>query len=250
MALTILSCIADNEQYLVKNPRIRELIFKLVKEKIKNQALVITPNMFRFLALKLIAEDQSLIIKVENTVFSSDNRARLLIRTGGTFIIAFIGSLFTVFSYAVLIAIIYFMESENCGYNCDSHFQHLPKDEPVTIYAEKPSKHIVITDNSQVDIFVPTNEKDIVQINQGTCLNPEMKDQGTCLTQSERRTPERRTVIRKYKQSNKKYKTIKFSEFRKKDPVLSSFKDAEEPNVPQKSCKLTDPHDLLDIRID
>ena len=37
LALTILSCISDNERYLVKNERLKRVIFELVKEKIKNE---------------------------------------------------------------------------------------------------------------------------------------------------------------------------------------------------------------------
>jgi hypothetical protein len=36
--------------------------------------------MIRFLALKLISEDQTLIVKIGNVVFSSSNRVRLLTR--------------------------------------------------------------------------------------------------------------------------------------------------------------------------
>jgi hypothetical protein len=39
------SCITDNEQYLVKNQRIKELVFHLVKVKIKTESLVLTPNL-------------------------------------------------------------------------------------------------------------------------------------------------------------------------------------------------------------
>ena len=80
LAFTILSCIADNEQYLVKSTKIKKLIFSLVKAKIKNESLVLTPNMIRFLALKLISEDQTLIVKIGNVVVSSSNRVRLLTR--------------------------------------------------------------------------------------------------------------------------------------------------------------------------
>lgn len=80
LAFTILSCIAENERYLVKDPRIIEVIFALVKAKIKDESLILTPNLMRFLALKLINPDQTLIVKIGNIVASSNNRARLLAR--------------------------------------------------------------------------------------------------------------------------------------------------------------------------
>lgn len=59
--LIILSYICDNENYLVKDPLIKELIFSLVKATLQNESLVLTPNMIRFLALKLINNDQTLL---------------------------------------------------------------------------------------------------------------------------------------------------------------------------------------------
>ena len=64
LAHTILTCIADNERYLVKDPEIIKMVFDLVKAKIKNESLVLTPNMLRFLALKLINNDQPFIVKI------------------------------------------------------------------------------------------------------------------------------------------------------------------------------------------
>ena len=54
---TILTCIADNERYLVKDPKIIKMVFDLVKAKIKNESLILTPYIMRFLALKLINTD-------------------------------------------------------------------------------------------------------------------------------------------------------------------------------------------------
>ena len=100
MALTILSCISENEKYLVKSREIRELIFKLVKAKIQNESLVLTPNMIRFLALKLLNQDQTLVVKIGNIVVSSNNRARLITRLAGTTIIALLGAILQALPYA------------------------------------------------------------------------------------------------------------------------------------------------------
>ena len=40
LAHTILTCIAENERYLVKDPEIIKMVFGLVKAKIKNESLV------------------------------------------------------------------------------------------------------------------------------------------------------------------------------------------------------------------
>ena len=68
LAYTILACIADNESYLVKNSELINLIFGLVKAKIKKEYLILTPNMMRFFALKLINNDKTLMVKVGNIV--------------------------------------------------------------------------------------------------------------------------------------------------------------------------------------
>ena len=230
LGLTILSCISDNENYLVKNPKLKKLIFSLVKEKLRNESLVLTPNMIRFLALKMINEDQSLIVKIGNMVVSSNNRVRLFTRITGTTIIAFVGAVFSILPYAILMAIMYFNETKNCGYNCDAYFQHLPKDEPLTIYGKASSGNIAITNNDesrQVEIYVKQNEKQVVISKSGE-----------------------RRIEQKYQKSRKKAKQIKFSDFKKRDPVLSKFNDLGEPDIPQKSCGISDVHDLIDIRID
>ena len=66
LAFTILSCINDNEQYLAKSPKMKKLIFSLIKKKLKNESYLELILKLRFLALKLISEDQTLIIKIGN----------------------------------------------------------------------------------------------------------------------------------------------------------------------------------------
>lgn len=57
LAQTILTCIADNERYVVKDRVIIKIVFNAVKAQIKNESLVITPNIMRFVALRLIKND-------------------------------------------------------------------------------------------------------------------------------------------------------------------------------------------------
>lgn len=134
LANVILTCIADNERYLVKDPEIIKIVFNLVKAKIKDESLVLTPNMLRFLALKLINNDQTLMVKIGNILVSSNNRARLLARVSGSAVIGFVGALFSIVPYAVLMMVIYFDTIENCGYKCSDYFEQLSKQGPVEIY--------------------------------------------------------------------------------------------------------------------
>lgn len=43
--------------------------------------LILTLNLIRFLALKLIKQDQMFLIQVENVILSSNNRTQLVLRT-------------------------------------------------------------------------------------------------------------------------------------------------------------------------
>lgn len=229
----ILSCIADDEIYSVKNERVVKVIFDLVQAKIKNESLVLTPNMMRFLALKLLNNNNksSLITKVGNMVVLSDNRVRLVNRVAGAAVIGFVTGLMTSISYGILLMLLYFDTTVNCGYRCDDYFEHLPKDQPVKVFAEKPIGQLVVAGNDDarsVEIYVPSKTSDKVT----TSSN------------------ERAKITKTYEKTRKKAREVKFSDFRKTDEVLSAFNDLEEPSVPQKGCPVSDPHDLLNVRID
>ena len=189
-----MSCIKDNEQYLVKDPKIRNFIFNLAKKKLKKESLVLTPNMIRFLALKLISEHQTLMIKIGNVIFSSSNLIRLLTRVSGTVVIGVLGTVFIIVLYAVFMAIIYFDQTQNCGYNCNAYFEQLPKQVPVKIYVEQPAGHLVITENNhahQVEIYIPLKlPEEIIYTDTGG-----------------------KVVRKSYQLSRKKAQEVKFSDF-------------------------------------
>ena len=113
-----MSCIADNQKYLVKDPELIKAIFGLVKAKIKNESLVLTPNMIRFLALKLIKNDENLLIKIKNIAVSSSKRARLVTRGTKATLLRFLSDIFVSLPYAVAISLIYFDITQNCSYRC------------------------------------------------------------------------------------------------------------------------------------
>ena len=232
LAKMILSCISDNERYLVKDPRIIQIVFNLVKAKIKQESLVLTPNMMRFLAFNLRSNDQTLIVKIANVIASSNNRIRLFARVMGALTIGFLGALFSTIPYAVLMMIIYFDTTENCGYQCSDYFEELPKEGPVRIYDEKSTGHIVIEANGNTrQITVHTLSK--VSNEVSVSSNGSVK-----------------TTKQRFKKVRPKVKEVTFDQFRKTDPVLSRFSDLEEPDVPQNICPLNDIHDVIGIRID
>jgi hypothetical protein len=228
---TILSCIADNERYLVKNPKLINIIFNLAKAKLKNESLVLTPNLLRFLALKLINNDQTLVVKIGNIVTSADNTARLVSRIVGAALIGAVGAAVAPMSYSVLVLLLYFDATENCGYKCSDYFEQLPKEGPAKIYGEKSTGHIVIRgkeDAQQLEIYIPSQAAGEVRVGS----NGEVKK------------------TRTYTKVRKKAKQVKFADFKQTDPILSSFTDLEEPDVPQKICPLNEVHEIIDIQIE
>jgi hypothetical protein len=224
LSSAILSCIANDESYIVKNQQIKNLIFHLAKEKLTQESLMITPNMIRFLAVNLISKDQTLMVKIGNVVVSSNNRVRLLTRFWGTAMIALVGAVFSGLPYAVFMGLVYFDLTTNCGYDCSAYFEHLPKDVPVAIYAEQSAGNLIIAGNNddrQVEIYIPSSDKGI-HTNIGE-----------------------KSVTRKYYRSRKKAKEVQFSEFKKTDPVLSMFDNLVEPETPQKPCAADDVPNVL-----
>ena len=176
--------------------------------------------MMRFLALNLISTDQTLIVKIGNILASSNNRIRLFARMMGATPIGFVGALFSMLPYAVLMMVIYFDITENRGYNCSNYFEQLPKEGPINIYEEKSTGHIFIGANDdarQIAIYNPSKAANEVAVSSDGSL---------------------KTTKQSYNKVRPKAKQVSFSDFKKTDPVLSSFSDLEEPDVTQK--KLSD----------
>lgn len=215
----ILACISDNEQYLIKNPRIKKLMFNLVKEKMKDSALVITPNLMRFLALTLKNKEQNLIVKVGNIILSSENRIRLTARVIGSAVVGVVSALASAtiasIPYIVLLMLISYDTTEHCGYNCNNHFEQLPSHEAVNIYQDDSSSDVIVTDTYQegaINLYKPMGEQ-VSTTNDGD-----------------------KVITKVYKKSRKKARLVKFSDFKKADPVLSTFDEIEEPNIKQNIC--------------
>lgn len=61
---------------MVHDSRLVKAIFNLVKAKLKKESLLITPNLIHFIALKLLNQhqSQSLLVKIERFLASSDNK--------------------------------------------------------------------------------------------------------------------------------------------------------------------------------
>ena len=93
----------------------------------KNESLVLIQNVIHFLALKLVKNDQDLIIKIGNVLASSSNRTRLLAQVYVVAAIEFVAPILVALSNAILIMVLYFDATQNCGYQCQNYLEHLPK---------------------------------------------------------------------------------------------------------------------------
>ena len=221
IALTILSCISNENNFLVRDQRVLRLIFKLVEAKMMDESLVISPNLLRFLALRLLKPDSSLWMTITKHVVMAANRRRLLIRFAGAAAVgaanAIVGSIF----YTILSVLIVFNSTGNCYHPCDRYFERLPESSPQSqtrIYARQPTGNILIAANDdarQVEIFVPSKQP------------PKLESiNGNEVIKSE-----------KFVRSRKKAKQVLFEHILKKDPMLQKFQDKiEEPIVPQQKC--------------
>jgi hypothetical protein len=100
--------------------------------------------MMRFLVLKLINNHQTLIVKIGNIVASLNNRARLFSQVVGSTIIGFLGALVATLVHCILMLLLYFNATENCGYKCSDYFEQLPKEGPTKIYREESTGHFLL----------------------------------------------------------------------------------------------------------
>ena len=100
-----------------------------------------------------------------------------------------------------------------------------------TIKGKESTGHLFIAENDdarQIEFYIPSKASDEVT----TSSNGELKTTKT------------------YTKVRKKAKQVNFSDFKQTDPVLSSFKDLEESEIPQKNCPINDVHDVINIQVD
>lgn len=125
--MTTLTCIADEENYLVKDPKIKQMIFGLVKEKLIDTSVVLTPVMMRYLSSRIINSNQSFFIQVENFIFIAESRLRLFIRTGESILIGALGGLIESIQYITIAIVMFYSATENCGHQFNNYFEQLLK---------------------------------------------------------------------------------------------------------------------------
>ncbi|QXE46097.1 hypothetical protein IV203_000075 (plastid) [Nitzschia inconspicua] len=220
LGMAILTCISDNGIYHVKDKNLRRIVFELAKEKLTNESLIITPNLIRFVGLRLINPNQTTVVTIGNFLTSTDNRVRLILRFSASVIAGIIAGIASSLSYGILLLLICFLESEQCGFSCDTYFDKIPPEpEAINVYTKNRTGNLIITGNDaarQVEIYIPSKAK----------------------AQIRTLTDKQKTITKTYHSLPKRAKQVTFEDFRKNDPVLSKFADLPEPDVPQQVCKL------------
>lgn len=234
LANVILSCIDDEKNYIVINQKLKEILFNLVKAKLKEESVVLTPNMVRFLALHLSNKKTPILLQFGNLVATTDNQVRLLTRVVGGLLLGALGVAVESLGYAIFAMIIYLNLTADCGfYNCDNYFQEIPstpgteisivgeqmrQQRPLIIHAEKLEGNLAIAGNDQakqLELYVPSEKQTF-------------------------------SSHRAYQRAKKQPKLVRFSDFKNSDPVLSSFKNLEEPDVPKKCTVREMVRDVID----
>lgn len=177
----ILSCIANEENCLVKSEKIRRWIFTLVKRNLNAQSLILSPNLFRFLALNLLKTDESLIAQISRTLQIINKKLRFGLGVSG-------------------LAVIHFVSA---GYPPHPDYYKLPI-EPIGI-VEQSRRNLIVRITHQVD---PSE-------------TPSLEELEESETKTEVSTSEiERKKSGKYRKEHRKSQSVRFDEFRKKDPIL------------------------------
>ena len=156
---------------------------------------------------------------------------------------------------------------DNCFYKCEDYFHTLSSNnQQLEVYSPfSDAGHIIVTDKSpdSVKIYMPSyserNEKQyLVNIDTENCPSLPIDSQisitenkDTNKLSIDTKNPclnikpdlEEKTLV--FKRSKRKAKLVKFSDFRKTDPVLAKYTILEPEYVPQEQCKLTQAKEKL-----
>ena len=234
-AQVILQCVEDGKDYLVTNPQLAEIIRSMIRTGFKKHSYIISQQFARYLALKLGKNKSGVLLVAKDVLFFTENYGRLVTRiaiSGTLGVVTGVGAaIFSTFMgavpYAVLMMILSFELSSNCGVDCDYYLQELPSNkEEIMVLVDRDDDNLIITSHehsNKVAIYVP-EENQVLE---------------SPVTDSTRK-------LRPYIQSRKKAKMVDFKEWSKTDPELQTLyrenDDLERiegiPYVPQRKCEL------------
>ena len=71
LANAISACIKNDKSYFLKNTQLRQLLFSLVEAKLKKTSIILSPQLVRFLAHKILTRNWTLLDKAKNFLLSN-----------------------------------------------------------------------------------------------------------------------------------------------------------------------------------
>ena len=83
----ILSCIATEKSYIVRDLPIIHIIFTLVKAKLQQKFLILSSTLILFITIKLINNEKTLVGKVGNMIVYLHTKSRLYLQTSAAIVI-------------------------------------------------------------------------------------------------------------------------------------------------------------------
>lgn len=235
LANTILHCIRDGRTYMVKNLKIKQLIFSKFKESITKNSLVLTPNLLRYMSFYLLSSDRTsfldeffdVVLKTGNLQLFVDSKKRLLIRVLGTAMIALSGGLLNIANFVIPLSAIYFQLSESCHFRCQDYFTTLKASEEksLNVYALQEFGNVLVTnqESKNINLYIPSTTEE----EQWVKDIPNSND---------------KIIGRRYKMG-KKAKSINFRDFVNSNPSLklhSAELLGEEPIIDPLTCPINE----------
>ena len=211
-------CLENDKTYLVLNEKIKSWITFLVKENILNQSLVISPNFIKFLARHFIREDRLVVGRVSNIIIGLQNAPRFFFRVVGS-ILAGMAAASTASVTLGIFAIInmYMLTTPIPG--CPKHFKEISSN----------------SNSDEIEIFVANDRNNLIvssEADKVVLYNPIVNTRKEKIIPKESGVKEIQ-IRQRYQKSKRPAKQVKFSDFKKTDPVLSKFDTLDEPEIKQ-----------------
>ena len=212
-------CIEDDKAYLLLNNKIKKAIRFFLKLTVQKN-MILTPNLIRLIAMYFTQKDKPSVINISNVLFRINNTRIALMRYTTAIVLGLTTGLLSGIYYGIVILIMTYICTPNVP-NCEEYFKEISSDaihKEIPIFGKNDEDHLIVSGRSErINIYIPKGKEVVV-------TDPKL---------------ETKEVRQTYKKVHKKAKEVKFSDFKKNDPILSKFDDLEEPKIRPNKSDLT-----------
>ena len=227
LANAILVCIKNDKSYFIKNTQLRQLLFILVKAKLKKTSIILSPQLVRFLAYKILMRNPTLREKARNFLLSKLDSVRTMIW-------------YTFLSLSVTSDL-----AKNI-YQCDNFFGDIPVEgRTMNLISSSKTGHLVITDLDEekdtINLMLPEKEQksffsirprihmpDFVIFEKNIQQNSEselaIQKPPVCDNVPVKELSMPKVHSRRYVKAKKPFKTMTLNELQSIDPILKALK--------------------------